>query len=113
MGRDMNDVEAACAGSLCGLEGLDDVILKTATLSDAPPGKALPLKSRLGGSEQISELVVRVALEPHTPADVKRCVGFQPLQQVFFKLLPAFVARPFRTERHLDQLTTWRHGNEQ
>mmetsp|Transcript_38753 Transcript_38753/g.153103 ORF Transcript_38753/g.153103 Transcript_38753/m.153103 type:complete len:866 (+) Transcript_38753:266-2863(+) len=82
MGRDMSAVEKVSAGSVCGVEGLDNAVLKTATLSNIPPEQMLPLASRLGGSETASDLVVRVALEPHTPLETERLqLGMKKLNQ--------------------------------
>lgn len=72
MGRDMDTVSMATAGSIVGIAGLSDVVLKTATVSSLPPGSCLSLCSSgrtaaLGASR---DAVVRVAVEPHLPGDV-------------------------------------------
>jgi ribosome assembly protein 1 len=72
MGRDMEHVSQATAGSIVGIAGLSSVILKTATVSSLSPGTCLPLGQRscvpYGGSG--NDAAVRVAVEPHLPGDV-------------------------------------------
>jgi ribosome assembly protein 1 len=86
MGRDMENVSQATAGSVVGIAGLSNVILKTATVSSLPPGKCLPLGGRgrltgLGGSGG-NDAAVRVAVEPHLPGDVPMLqAGLRKLNQ--------------------------------
>lgn len=72
MGRDMESVSLAVAGSVVGIGGLSDTVLKTATISSLPPGKCLPLGSLAHSSSvgNANNAVVRVAVEPHLPGDV-------------------------------------------
>lgn len=71
MGRGMDPLKSASAGSVVGIAGLDDAVLKTATLSTEEPGKCLPvgtLSSSTLGLDK--DAVVRVAVEPHLPQDI-------------------------------------------
>lgn len=83
MGRGMDSVKSVCAGTVVGIHGLEDAVLKTATLSSEPPGFCLPA----GGSSAVTlgldrEAVVRVAVEPHVPSDLgKLQSGLRRLNQ--------------------------------
>lgn len=71
MGRAMSPLKSVCAGSVVGIAGLEDVVVKTATISTKPPGHCLPAgtsSSSILGLDK--EAVVRVAVEPDHPGDV-------------------------------------------
>ena len=64
MGVDIQPVSSVPAGNVCGIAGLDAVVLKFATLSSLPP----PLSPFLPLSFQ-SAPIMRVAVEPQRAAD--------------------------------------------
>ena len=64
MGVDLQPVTSVPAGNVCGIAGLDAVVLKAATLSSLPP----PLSPFLSLSFQ-SAPIMRVALEPENAND--------------------------------------------
>lgn len=69
MGRGTDSLKSASAGTVLGIAGMDDAILKTATISTEPPGHCLPVGS--AASAHLSkDAVVKVAVEPHLPQDV-------------------------------------------
>ena len=67
MGVDIQSVTSVPAGNVCGIAGLDDVVLKSATLSSIPP----PLSPFTSLSFQ-SPPIMRVALEPESALDFPR-----------------------------------------
>lgn len=72
MGRGLDPVAVAGAGSLVGVSGLSELVLKTATLSSEPPGTCLPFGCLMGATGLEREAVVRVAVEPHMPNDLEK-----------------------------------------
>lgn len=73
MGRGTDPLKSASAGTVVGISGLEDVVLKTATVSTAPPGLCLPAgitSSATLGLEK--DAVMKVAVEPHLPRDVEQ-----------------------------------------
>lgn len=73
MGRGLDAVATAGAGSLVGISGLGELVMKTATLSSMPPGTCLPFGCLVGASAGLErEAVVRVAVEPHMPNDLEK-----------------------------------------
>lgn len=73
MGRGLDAVARAGAGSLIGISGLGELVMKTATLSSEPPGTCLPFGRLMGASTGLErEAVVRVAVEPHMPNDLEK-----------------------------------------
>lgn len=83
MGRGLNAVAKAGAGSIVGILGLGELVVKTATLSSEPPGKCLPFGCTVGASVGLErEAVVRVAVEPHLPSDLEKLqIGLRRLNQ--------------------------------
>lgn len=83
MGRSTNKINSVSAGTVVGIHGLDDVVLKSATLSTEAPGLCLPIGSTSAftlGLEK--EAVVRVAIEPHAPKDLPKLQnGLRKLNQ--------------------------------
>ena len=67
MGVDIQSVTRVPAGNVCGIAGLDEVVLKSATLSSIPP----PLSPFTSLSFQ-SPPIMRVALEPESALDFPR-----------------------------------------
>lgn len=71
MGRGTDSLKSASAGTVVGIAGLDNAVLKTATISTEAPGFCLPagiVSSGTSGLEK--DAVVKVAVEPHLPQDV-------------------------------------------
>lgn len=83
MGRDMEPLKSASAGSIVGIAGLEDVVLKTATISSERPGRCLPVGLNVSSSLGLDrDTVVRVAVEPHLPSDVGKLQdGLRKLNQ--------------------------------
>lgn len=83
MGRGMDPITSVSAGAVVGIAGLDESVLKTATISTLPPGKCLPAGKTSSASLGLErEAVVRVAVEPHLPGDVgKLQAGLRRLNQ--------------------------------
>ncbi|KAI0561617.1 Elongation factor Tu GTP-binding domain containing protein [Gracilaria domingensis] len=83
MGRGMDTIRSASAGCVVGIGGLEDCVLKTATLSSEPPGYCLPVGFNSFAAMSISrEALVRVAVEPHLPSDAgKLQSGLRRLNQ--------------------------------
>eukprot|EP00177_Eucheuma_denticulatum_P008807 GFKZ01015995.1.p1 GENE.GFKZ01015995.1~~GFKZ01015995.1.p1 ORF type:complete len:1122 (-),score=192.43 GFKZ01015995.1:1348-4713(-) len=70
MGRGVESLQNASAGSVVGIGGLEDVVLKTATISTEPPGHCLPAGSVSSSTLGLDkDAVVKVAVEPHLPRD--------------------------------------------
>lgn len=73
MGRGMDSLSSASAGSVVGIVGLDEAVLKTATIGSEPPGMCLPAgqshSSTLGRGR---EALVCVAIEPHQAKDIAK-----------------------------------------
>merc|ERR1712137_148814 len=63
MGRGLEAIDRVPAGNIFGLAGVDDHILKTATLSSTP--MCLPMLS-----VRFSQSIVRVAIEPKNPTEM-------------------------------------------
>ena len=64
MGRELEAMESVPAGSILGIGGLENYVLKSATISSTlacPPFMALQLEARP---------IVRVAVEPVSPSDM-------------------------------------------
>lgn len=71
MGRGMEPLNSASAGSIVGIAGMEDAVLKTATISSEKPGECLPVGTFNSSSLGLEkDAVVRVAVEPHLPQDV-------------------------------------------
>jgi len=70
MGRFIETVEGVSCGNVVGLVGVDGFIVKTATIVDEEAKDAYPLKAM---KYSVSP-VVRVAVEPKTPADLPKLV---------------------------------------
>ncbi|CDF37145.1 Elongation factor Tu GTP-binding domain-containing protein 1 [Chondrus crispus] len=71
MGRGMEPLNSASAGSVVGIAGMEDAVLKTATISSEKPGECLPVGTFNSSSLGLEkDAVVRVAVEPHLPQDV-------------------------------------------
>jgi len=70
MGRYQEAVDDIPAGNLVGLVGVDQFIIKTATITDEDAKDAYPLKDM---KYSVSP-VVRVAVEPKNPADLPKLV---------------------------------------
>lgn len=71
MGRGTDPIQSAGAGAVVGIRGLDDVVLKTATLSSERGGHCLPsghTSASILGLDK--EAVMRVAVEPNLAADL-------------------------------------------
>lgn len=83
MGRGMDPLLSASAGTIVGVAGLENSVLKTATISTEPPGKCLPAGAAASSTLGLDkEAVVRVAVEPHLPGDVgKLQEGLRRLNQ--------------------------------
>eukprot|EP00178_Gracilaria_changii_P001671 TRINITY_DN1238_c0_g1_i14.p1 TRINITY_DN1238_c0_g1~~TRINITY_DN1238_c0_g1_i14.p1 ORF type:complete len:947 (-),score=135.67 TRINITY_DN1238_c0_g1_i14:23534-26374(-) len=76
MGRGMDPIHSASAGCIVGIGGLEDSVLKTATLSSEPPGYCLPVGFNSSAALGINrEALVRVAVEPHLPGDAGKLQG--------------------------------------
>ncbi|KAF2671824.1 ribosome biogenesis protein Ria1 [Microthyrium microscopicum] len=71
MGRALEALDSVPAGSIFGISGLENVLLKSGTLSSSPRGAP-----NLAGiaSTQVSP-IVRVALEPEHPADLDKMIA--------------------------------------
>lgn len=68
MGRGMNALQSASAGAVIGIAGLDEVVMKTATLSSEPPGQCFPVGPKPSSTLGIDkDALVKVAVEPHLP----------------------------------------------
>eukprot|EP00736_Rhodelphis_marinus_P004080 Rmarinus@m.18833 len=76
MGRSLESLDSVPAGNVCGIGGLDGHVLKTATLSSIPyvrPLRPLTLQALP---------IMRVAVEPRKPADMKKLTrGLRLLHQ--------------------------------
>lgn len=73
MGRGMDAIQSVSAGSVVGVAGLDENVLKTATVSSEPPGFCLPVGSWSSSFLGLDkDAVVKVAVEPHLPKDVEK-----------------------------------------
>lgn len=73
MGRGMDAIQSVSAGAVVGIAGLDEVVLKTATISSEPPGFCLPVGSWSSSFLGLDkDAVVKVAVEPHLPRDVEK-----------------------------------------
>ncbi len=70
MGRSTDNLRAVSAGSIVGIGGVDEAVLKTATLSSEPPGLCLPAGLSFAGTGLQRDAVVRVAVEPHLPTQL-------------------------------------------
>ena len=82
MGRSMDPMTSASAGSVVGIVGLDEVVHKTATLSSVPPGKCLPAGLNFSSLGRDKEALVCVAVEPHQARDIgKLQEGLRRLNQ--------------------------------
>eukprot|EP00737_Agarophyton_chilense_P003342 gb/GEZJ01003909.1/.p1 GENE.gb/GEZJ01003909.1/~~gb/GEZJ01003909.1/.p1 ORF type:complete len:941 (+),score=160.83 gb/GEZJ01003909.1/:732-3554(+) len=83
MGRGMNPIRSASAGCIVGIGGLEDCVLKTATLSSEPPGYCLPVGfNSSAGTFVNQEALVRVAVEPHLHSEAgKLQTGLRKLNQ--------------------------------
>jgi ribosome assembly protein 1 len=70
MGSALEALDSVPAGSICGIEGLEDAILKQGTLCSSPTGAP-----NLAGiaSTQVTP-IVRVALEPVHPSDLDKMI---------------------------------------
>uniref|UniRef100_A0A663LKM2 Elongation factor-like GTPase 1 n=1 Tax=Athene cunicularia TaxID=194338 RepID=A0A663LKM2_ATHCN len=76
MGRELEDLEEVPAGNVLGIGGLQDVVLKSATLSTSP---ACPPFTPLNFE---ATPIVRVAVEPKHPSDMPQLVrGMKLLNQ--------------------------------
>jgi ribosome assembly protein 1 len=76
MGRELETMEKAVAGNIVGLRGLDEHVLKTATLSD---NQYCPAFVDLHVAAQA---ILRVALEPQNPTEMPQLVrGLRLLNQ--------------------------------
>lgn len=81
MGRELEEVESASVGNIVGLKGLDNHILRTATISDnlyCPP--FIDLHS---GSQPI----LRVAVEPRNPIEMPKLVKGKFIQLILNNLI--------------------------
>lgn len=70
MGRGMDPIHSASAGCVVGIGGLEECVLKTATLGSEPPGHCLPVgfnSSTMMRKDR--EALVRIAVEPHLLSD--------------------------------------------
>lgn len=83
MGRGMDPLKSASAGAVVGIAGLEEAVLKTATISTLPPGICLPCGKSSSASLGLGkEAVVRVAVEPHLLRDMgKLQAGLRRLNQ--------------------------------
>lgn len=80
MGRSTDRLRAVSAGSIVGIGGVDEAVLKMATLSTQPPGMCLPAGLSLPGMQR--DAVVRVAVEPHLPGQLPvLAAGLRKLNQ--------------------------------
>lgn len=70
MGRSADSLQSVSAGSIVGIGGLEDVVIKTATVSSEPPGQCLPAGLSLSHTGLQRDAVVRVAVEPHLPGQL-------------------------------------------
>ena len=68
-GKDLIEIESVNAGNICGIAGLGNVVLKTATLSSVR--QALSLDSL----RSMVFPLVRVAVEPEDPQDMEKLVN--------------------------------------
>jgi len=76
MGRDLEAVDEVAAGNVLGLGGLEDHVLKSATLSSSV---ACPAFTEL---QQAAEPILRVAIEPKQPQQMPQLVhGLKLLNQ--------------------------------
>eukprot|EP00163_Fabomonas_tropica_P023633 TRINITY_DN41018_c0_g1_i1.p1 TRINITY_DN41018_c0_g1~~TRINITY_DN41018_c0_g1_i1.p1 ORF type:complete len:1148 (-),score=244.21 TRINITY_DN41018_c0_g1_i1:11-3049(-) len=74
MGRDLESLSRVSAGNVCGLGGLDSIVLKTATLSSAPDMYPFNRMAFVGAP------LVKVAIEPYNPSKLPMLVkGLQLL----------------------------------
>lgn len=77
MGRGLEPLQTVPAGAVFGIEGLEGHILKTGTLCSQSEGAV-----NLAGVSMASQPIVRVALEPVNPADLKKMIrGLKLLEQ--------------------------------
>uniref|UniRef100_A0A914XGQ5 Tr-type G domain-containing protein n=1 Tax=Plectus sambesii TaxID=2011161 RepID=A0A914XGQ5_9BILA len=76
MGRELEQVDRVPAGNLVGISGLEDVVLKSATLSSSTDCPSLaPLQT-------YAEPIVRVSIEPKIPGQLDAlCKGLKLLNQ--------------------------------
>ena len=77
MGRGLENLSSAPAGSVVGIAGLQGYVLKNATLSSQLEGSV-----NLAGVSMGGQPIVRVALEPVNPADLDKMIaGLKLLEQ--------------------------------
>jgi len=84
MGKDMENVSQVDAGFICAVSGLDQAVLKTATLSSLAPGECLPLTMTIASlaATRAGASMVRVAIEPYNPAEMHKLQeGLKKLNQ--------------------------------
>lgn len=82
MGRGTEELRSVTAGAIVGIAGVDEVVLKTATLSTEPPGLCLPAALLSSSAGLQRDAVVRVAVEPHLPSDIPKLQsGLRKLNQ--------------------------------
>lgn len=82
MGRNVDPLNAVSAGSIAGIGGLEDSVVKTATLSSEPPGLCLPAQLAHASAGLLRDPVVHVAVEPHLPNQLAALkIGLRKLNQ--------------------------------
>ena len=67
----MEHITSAGSGAIVGVEGLEEAVLKTATLNSLSPGDCLPLRLGAGRLGLEQDAIVKVAVEPNLPQDMR------------------------------------------
>lgn len=76
LGRELENLECAAAGTVVGITGLEGCVIKSATLSSTP---AMPAFTELTLGDTP---ILRVAVEPHDPRDLPKLrAGLKLLNQ--------------------------------
>lgn len=76
LGRELESLECAVAGTVVGITGLEGCVIKSATLSSTPAMPAFT-ELTLGATP-----ILRVAVEPHDPRDLPKLrAGLKLLNQ--------------------------------